>query len=302
MSKALRYSFVLAGAYLFCTPSALAFCRTNTCDPSKGDTCTLDSAGCRTGGHDLAWVSSCVTYAVQEDGSKANQVSASVFENILADAFATWKAADCGDGKHPSINVESLGLVSCNKPEYNSDQGNANVFMFDDEDWMTTGSGDALGLTTVWFDRKTGQIYDADVEVNGTGRLTHGSPQDGADLQSIVTHEIGHFLGLDHANTQSAVMYATYNPGRDNLRLLRDDDVKGICAIYPPSRQAASSECEPRHGFASTCAVPKEDEGCSFSVPRKSSNTPLSRGAFPVLFALAGLVGWARGRRRRVTR
>ena len=43
-----------------------AFCRTTTCE-----TCVQPTGGCVNEGHPLYWPITCVTYDVQQDGSKA---------------------------------------------------------------------------------------------------------------------------------------------------------------------------------------------------------------------------------------
>ena len=50
------------------THSAQAFCRTNSCDTKRGEVCSLTENGCLTGGVDLFWANSCVTFSVQQDG------------------------------------------------------------------------------------------------------------------------------------------------------------------------------------------------------------------------------------------
>ncbi len=272
---------------------AFAYCRTNSCDKMRGDVCTQDGSGCLEGGLPLAWASSCVTFAVQRNGSTRNNISADEFEQVIQNAFATWMNADCGDGLHPSIQVNSLGMVSCGKVEYNKDQGNANIYVFRDDEWTAVGTGNALALTTVWYDWKTGEIYDADVEVNGTdGYITNGAPEDGDDLPSIITHESGHFLGLAHSFAPKATMSTYYERGVDNLRELSSDDVAGICAIYPPDREPASDNCQPRHGFSSSCR--HDDSGCSLS----AGSAPRSSLAATSALALLGATLLRRRRTR----
>jgi len=53
---------------------------------------------------------------------------------------------------------------------------------------------------------------------------------DALDLESVFLHELGHALGLDHSRNQDAVMRAGIKPGQTR-RILREDDVAGICAI-----------------------------------------------------------------------
>lgn len=258
----------------FSSSNAFAFCRTNSCDPARGEVCSLDDNGCRVGGVDLIWANSCVTFAVQRDGSKRNAIDAKSFEQVISNAFDTWMAADCGDGGHPSISVSSLGEVECKEVEYTKG-ANANIYMFRDDEWLASGPGNALALTTVWYDWHTGKIYDADTEVNGSvgsvepgtpgydSRITNSAPEDGADLPSIITHESGHFLGLDHTHFhEDATMNANYNPGGHDLRTLTQDDIDAICAVYPVDRKPESDDCNPRHGFSGSCYVP-DSGGCS---------------------------------------
>jgi MYXO-CTERM domain-containing protein len=65
-----------------------------------------------------------------------------------------------------------------------------------------------------------------------------GYPYNTYDLQAILTHEAGHFLGLAHSVDTSAIMYAFYSPGSIHLT---PDDVAGICTIYPPLAPAGGS-------------------------------------------------------------
>ncbi|XP_059318760.1 metalloendoproteinase 1-MMP [Lycium ferocissimum] len=51
------------------------------------------------------------------------------------------------------------------------------------------------------------------------------------DLESVVTHEIGHVLGLAHSSVKNAVMYPSLSP-RTKKRDLKLDDVEGVQALY----------------------------------------------------------------------
>ena len=51
------------------------------------------------------------------------------------------------------------------------------------------------------------------------------------DLQTVVTHELGHSLGLGHSSVRSAEMFAYYDGIRQSLTT---DDINGIQAVWGP--------------------------------------------------------------------
>lgn len=51
------------------------------------------------------------------------------------------------------------------------------------------------------------------------------------DLQSVVTHEIGHLIGLAHSPVENAIMYPSIAPGQVKLQL-QQDDIQGAQALY----------------------------------------------------------------------
>jgi uncharacterized protein (TIGR03382 family) len=124
-----------------------------------------------------------------------------------------------------------------------------------------------VALTTVKYSTRTGEIVNADVELNGwDGATSAGSyftcldpgagivqpcVTDGAarcielDVQTVVLHEAGHLLGLDHAEA-GTVMYFAVSRG-EVRRSLTADDAAGACAIYPAG--GATVTCLPeKHG------------------------------------------------------
>jgi hypothetical protein len=150
-----------------------------------------------------------------------------------------------------------------------------------------------LALTTVTYNPDTGEIYDADMEVNTAEYKIVASDvpkADEYDLRSILTHEAGHFYGLAHAPDVEATMYASYDGGETKKRDLAPDDVCGICAAYPPVR-TATCDTTPHNGFASACGTPpapKSSSGCHCNVVSSDSNGDGSLAA--LAFALLAVV------------
>jgi hypothetical protein len=227
---------------------------------------------------------------VQKDGTASSGIDAETARGVIQAAFDSWLAADCGGGATPSFRVHDKGLVSCDQAAYNQDASNQNLFVFRDTEWPYQGSIDALALTTVSYNTETGEIYDADVELNSHDAFFTVTDEDGAisaDLQSVVTHEVGHFLGLSHSSDSTAVMRGTgYLPGTTDLRYLTTDDITGVCEIFPPG-DAVEGSCEPRHGFSSECNVKDEEDGCAvghIGAKGRSAGTLASLLAGSVLF------------------
>jgi predicted Zn-dependent protease len=77
-------------------------------------------------------------------------------------------------------------------------------------------------------------VNEADINLNGnSGVYWHNYPPNSQyfDVQSVVLHEFGHFLGLNHSNDGDAVMYNSISGGVIK-RSLYYDDSNGIYSIY----------------------------------------------------------------------
>ncbi len=81
---------------------------------------------------------------------------------------------------------------------------------------------------------RPGELVDSDIIFNPASRFSMpGNPVTGGfDLQSIVTHEAGHLLGLSHSGVLDATMFPVLQPG-DEAASLEDDDRAALCAAYP---------------------------------------------------------------------
>lgn len=286
-------SFVAALVVIAAAPSARAYCRASTCD--EGPLCgppPWDDPTCKP----LAWMRPCVGMSVNVSASE--EVPFDVAQSIAEASFAAWEEASCdAEGGYPSIHVQNLGGVPCDLVEYNSAGGNANVIAFRDVAWPHPTGPHNIALTTVTYDKKTGEIYDADMEINTAGfDFSTGDADVKTDLLSVVTHEAGHFLGLAHSEIPEATMWANYTPGTIDARTLSPDDVTLVCSVYPPSSAPIDeAQCNPipRHGFSPECLSNQTEGDCSVKSSRGASASSLLMGV--VALACAAV------RRRRVT-
>jgi hypothetical protein len=111
----------------------------------------------------------------------------------------------------------------------------------------------AAGATDVQY-KKAGGVWvvtEADVYLNGTFAWTTLGPDSMSrrDVRTVVTHELGHLLGLLHpcelggasgapdcaasSAYANACMFPIYNASQSHLS---DDDVAGACFLYPGPR------------------------------------------------------------------
>jgi hypothetical protein len=283
----------LLAAALVATP-AEAFCRSTTC---TGD-CPRDDDGCKTSGKGISWKGLCVGFSIQKDLTV--DLEPAKVRAAIEDGFAAWSELDCGGGQ-ASIAFTELTDVACKRSEYSTTEPNANVILFQDTKWSYHGANDTLAKTTVTFDHETGEILDADIEVNHAyNELTVADDNVVYDLRSIMTHEIGHFIGLDHTPDTDATMFAGYDEGETKQRTLEADDVAAACAVYPKGR-VGRCDPTPKNGFGRECVGTAATSGGAAEDPAGGCAASGSRGGD----GAAGLVGLGLGlwfARRRRTR
>ncbi len=269
--------------------------------------CPRDADQCVTKGHALHWTNACLTYAVQLDGSRRSRLDADQVQAFVAQAFSAWRAARCPGGGSPRFDVQFEGFVTCDRREAVCDgpEKNVNVVMFHDSNWLDGAS--RIGVTTPTGGTESGLVIDADVEINSQDYSFASDPSGtmSTSLLYVLTHELGHFLGLAHSQVNGAVMSTGYQSLPYSPNLITADDAAAICAAYPPGPKL-SCGAPPAPAYDS-CAIPlgqhppcklasvtQDANGCGCKLAVSSQLRPL-----PPLAALAVMIAALASRRTR---
>ena len=95
-----------------------------------------------------------------------------------------------------------------------------------DRDEIGFGSA-TLAITITSYYIQSGEIIEGDIAFN-TDFFDDAS--DESRFADVITHEMGHFIGLSHSEVKGSTMLYTHFSGQDSLA---DDDRAGGYAIYP---------------------------------------------------------------------
>jgi Matrixin len=179
----------------------------------------------------LHWEDPVVRVRIQQDGS--DDISDDSDIEATIGAFSAWNDVSCA-----AIQVAFDGLTSSALAGDDlgaADGVNLVVWREDTEAWIAAGNSPLYyALTTLSFDRRTGRILDADIEVNGAFH-TYTTADDlvSIDIRNVLTHEAGHVFGLDHSLSSDATMYRKASAGETKKRDLSADDREALCFLYP---------------------------------------------------------------------
>ena len=201
-----------------------------------------------------------IATTIQNTGSTvlsgAQQVPYATVTSRMGEAFKNW-TADRVNNCETSWGVVFAGTFSspAGTAAVSANDGSNNVIWLGGAYWRYSAT--TLGLTTTTFVTATGQIVDADMELNNNLQWSDTGAADTYDYESMVLHEAGHFLGLDHTpNNALSVMFPTVQTG-STKRLLWTTDTGDVCTVYPGDTGAQGTACL----SASTCTGSRVCEG-----------------------------------------
>ncbi len=167
------------------------------------------------------------TYNLNPQSAPASVGSASL-PAIAANGFSAWSGAVSGKvvlNRGSDSNVTVAGL------------DNENIVA-----WGPVSSSNAIAVTYTWYYRATKTVAEVDTIMNNQlpwSWTSYASNICGAantyDAQDILTHELGHWMGLNDkysGNYANNTMYGYGSTGEIKKDTLATGDIKAVWAIY----------------------------------------------------------------------
>ncbi|MBZ0119073.1 MAG: matrixin family metalloprotease [Sandaracinaceae bacterium] len=142
--------------------------------------------------------------------------------------------------------------------EIRIDDAENRIVWREEPDWPEEAGTQTLALTTLIFRRTSGEILDADMDLNAEHQywtVTDVPGMVATDVQNTVTHELGHVFGLGHSPDPDATMFFESAQGDLEKRTLAQDDIDGLCFMYPAGRGTPGAPLLSQPGLTSGCAV-----------------------------------------------
>jgi hypothetical protein len=251
----------VAGVLAVSAPAAASSFRCSRAEPNRGPSLNWEARRVEWG------LSPVLPDSIDGDTSEA------VAE--IRRAFQTWTDVECSD-----LVLDFQGVDGGYEPGFNPSGLNENVVGYRDR-WPH--DPDAIALTFTAFRVSSGELLDADIELNGEGFdfvLADEGCAEAVDLRNVMTHEVGHLLGLDHPprtpRNVETTMFGNAPLCETTKRTLAEGDIEGLCTIYP--RGQPTEQCfapgtlgfevvGSDDGFEGGCrAAPLDVGGALFSV------------------------------------
>jgi hypothetical protein len=150
----------------------------------------------------------------------------------IRSALESWDAAVEVELYSDNPTVDVRARASLGRPDYK------NVIT-----WARISNKDVVAMASIWYDTNTKEILDADIVLNSYYMWGIDLDDEGTsyvltnafDIQNIVTHEAGHWSGLDdiYDSTYWAMTMYGYSAYGETIKIsLEPGDVAGVRSVY----------------------------------------------------------------------
>lgn len=195
--KKLHHAFILA-LVISCMSSAYAYVQNRT-----------QSDGL------VHWTNSVTLLDIFVNPSNNQSILAADVTSQVAASIAQWN-------NKSRINIRQNSTSSFNQENLNE------IYFSTDPSVFANGTG-VVGVTQVYFKNNTGEMIEADILINDNF-LFSTDINDSNYLGNVITHEMGHFMGLGHSQVPGSSMFYALTRGQNKIA---PDDKAGVYSIYP---------------------------------------------------------------------
>lgn len=210
-------------------------------------------------------------YLDARGGHTQTGLSINSVETATKNAFDTWESVTCSyvnftylgqrnNGGNPDpqddFSVSTNWITSADDPYYD----------------LALGGGEAVAAAIPLT--YAGAVLQCDIYVNGANyawSVASPTPSTSIDLQTAITREVGHCLGLASVSDPASVMHWTLSPGQQR-RTLTAGDQDQLCDRYP--QDGYGSPCI-YDGGRGSCNQPGRSLQCiTAPLPSGATSTP----------------------------
>jgi hypothetical protein len=192
-----------------------------------------------------------------------NPANADVSQNAAISALQTAMDAWNTQSGTP-FRLLYAGQVSNTSTGYD----NKNLILFRND-----SNGSAIASTYSWW-TSSNTLVDSDIVFWDGGRTFFSGTSgcsNGAYIEDVATHELGHAIGLSHSTQPDATMYTSYSTCSQSLRTLSADDISAARSLYGTGGTTDTAPTVTITAPASGATVPL---GTALTFSGSASDTP----------------------------
>jgi hypothetical protein len=201
--------------------------------------------------NDKKWPQMPVPYYVNAEACPA-MAGGETLADLVEKAAEAWSTVPCA-----TVSFQYLGTTT----DLWAPDGKNVIFCVDGKN-MEWKFGEGAGGATLWIPTEEGEPMEVDLALNafdlkwvaGGGDAMAG---DEVDPTALITHELGHWLGMSHTPDPYATMYYASLPYGLQATLAGDDKA-GICTLYPSGEKecATEADCPEKHTCIEIQGIP----------------------------------------------